>query len=169
MGGAALSALFLIVSRVLVPHLSSTRATPPSLLNSADFRLYFWIGIGSGLGGIARFWCGTLALRLLGPAFPWGTLGINVLGSFVIGLFAALTGPDGLIPASTMVRQFVMAGICGGYTTFSAFSLQTLTLMNDGAWIRAAGNIGLSVVLCLTAVWVGHALAASLNGAKLLP
>lgn len=98
----------------------------------------------------------------MGETFPWGTLIINILGSLVIGLFGTLTGPDGRIFAGTTARQFVMVGICGGYTTFSSFSLQTLNLMNDGEWLRAGANIGLSVVLCLLAVWAGHIMALSL-------
>jgi CrcB protein len=84
----------------------------------------------------------------------------------VIGFFGALTGPDGRIFVGTNARQFVMIGICGGFTTFSSFSLQTLNLMNDGEWVYAGGNIVGSVVLCLLAVWIGYALATSLNAMK---
>jgi fluoride exporter len=96
---------------------------------------------------------------LAGPRFPWGTILINVIGSFVIGLFAYLTAPIGRLPVSFEMRAFVLVGICGGYTTFSAFSLQTLELARTGHWIEVAGNIVLSVVLCLAAVWAGYALA----------
>jgi CrcB protein len=96
---------------------------------------------------------------LTGPRFPWGTILINVIGSFVIGLFAYLTTPVGRIPVSLDMRAFVLVGICGGYTTFSAFSLQTLELARSGHWLEAGGNIVLSVVLCLAAVWAGYALA----------
>jgi CrcB protein len=99
--------------------------------------------------------------RLIGETFPWGTLVINVSGSFVIGFFATLTGPDGRVFAGSTVRQFVMIGICGGYTTFSSFSLQTLELARAGSWLEAGGNIVLSVVLCLAAVWAGYALGAA--------
>jgi CrcB protein len=127
---------------------------------------YFWIAIGSALGGMARYGCSGLAARLISETFPWGTLIVNVLGSFIIGFFATLTGPDGRVYVGSLTRQFVMIGFCGGYTTFSSFSIQTLNLMNDGEWIRAAGNIGGSVVLCLFAVWAGSLLAASLNSMK---
>ena len=127
---------------------------------------YFWVAVGSALGGMARFWCGEVALRLAGAAFPWGTLFINVLGSFVIGLFGTLTGPNGRFLIEPTARHFVMAGLCGGYTTFSAFSWQTLNLINDGEWLRAGGNVAGSVVLCLAAVWAGHVLALGLNGVK---
>ena len=100
---------------------------------------------------------------MLGETFPWGTLLANITGSLIIGFFATLTGPDGRIFASSTVRQFVMIGLCGGYTTFSSFSLQTLNLANDGEWLQAGGNIIGSVVLCLLAVWLGHILAVSIN------
>jgi fluoride exporter len=127
---------------------------------------YFWIAIGSALGGVARYWCAGVAARLVGETFPWGTIGVNILGSFIIGFFATLTGPDGRVYVGSLGRQFVMIGICGGYTTFSSFSLQTLNLMNDGEWFRAGANIVLSVVCCLVAVWIGHLAAASMNAMK---
>jgi CrcB protein len=127
---------------------------------------YIWIAVGSALGGIARYWCSGVAARLVGETFPWGTFAVNVIGSFIIGFFATLTGPDGRVYVGTTGRQFVMVGICGGYTTFSSFSLQTLNLMNDGEWFRAGANIGLSVLCCLVAVWVGHLAAMSMNSMK---
>jgi CrcB protein len=126
---------------------------------------YLWVAIGSALGGVARHWCTAMAGRWFGTAFPWGTLFINILGSFVIGLFFALTGVDGRYDVSTNAKVFVMVGICGGYTTFSAFSLQTLVLAQEGEWLRAGGYIVASVVLCLVAVWAGYAIAAAVNAA----
>ncbi|MSO76126.1 MAG: fluoride efflux transporter CrcB [Alphaproteobacteria bacterium] len=104
---------------------------------------------GSALGGVARYACGLWALALFGGGFPWGTLIVNILGSFVIGLVAGLT-------TSADVRLFVMVGLCGGYTTFSAFSLETLALMQDGAWGKAGLYIALSLIACLAAVWLGY-------------
>ena len=104
-----------------------------------------------------------MAARYWGAEFPWVTIAINVLGSFVIGAFAALTDSNGRWPLGGLARQFVMVGICGGYTTFSSFSLQSLTLLLDGLWLEAGANIVLSVVLCLAAVALGHALAVQLN------
>jgi CrcB protein len=127
---------------------------------------YLWIMLGGALGTAARFWCSGLVARAFGETFPWGTLIINVVGSFVIGFFATMTGPDGRMFVGTTARQFVMIGICGGYTTFSSFSLQTLNLINDGEWLGAGSNIVLSVVLCLLAVWAGHAIASSMNSMK---
>ena len=127
---------------------------------------YLWIAVGSALGGMARFACSGFAARLVGETFPWGTILVNVIGSFVIGFVATLTGPDGRFFVDTMTRQFVMLGICGGYTTFSSFSLQTLSLLQDGEWWLAGANVALSVAACLIAVWVGYALAASINALK---
>jgi CrcB protein len=128
--------------------------------------LYVWIAIGSALGGVTRYWLSGFVAERIGETFPWGTIIVNVTGSFVIGFFGTLTGPDGRVLVSTAARQFVMIGICGGYTTFSSFSLQTLTLAQDGEYLWAAGNVLLSVVLCLVAVWLGHVCAATLNGLK---
>jgi len=124
---------------------------------------YMWIAIGSALGGMARHWCTMAAAAWFGPAFPWGTLFINVAGSFVIGLFFALTGPSGRFDVPLDARLFVMTGLCGGYTTFSAFSLQTLTLLQDGDFVRGGAYILASVVLCLLAVAAGYGLAIAVN------
>jgi fluoride exporter len=141
---------------------------PARAETSGFMQSYIWIAVGSALGGMARYWSATAAARLFGETFPWGTLIINVLGSFIIGFFATLTGPDGRVFAGSVTRQFVMVGLCGGYTTFSSFSLQTLTLLNEGQWIRAVVNIVLSVLCCLLAVWAGQVLAAGINGTKLI-
>ena len=108
---------------------------------------YFWIAIGSALGGIARYWCSGVAARLIGETFPWGTLIVNVVGSFIIGFFAILTGPEGRFMVPSVARQFVMIGLCGGYTTFSSFSLQTLNLTTDGEYLYVGLNIVFSVAL----------------------
>jgi CrcB protein len=127
---------------------------------------YFWVAIGGALGTTARYWLSGVVARSVGETFPWGTLVINVTGSFVIGFFGALTGPDGRVFVGSTARQFVMVGMCGGYTTFSSFSLQTLNLMNDGEWLQAGANIGLSVLLCMIAVWAGAVLAGSINAMR---
>ncbi|MCK6451025.1 MAG: fluoride efflux transporter CrcB [Alphaproteobacteria bacterium] len=127
---------------------------------------YFWIAVGSALGGVARYWCSGFVAGGIGETFPWGTLTVNVVGSFVIGFFATLTAPDGRVFVGGTARQFVMAGLCGGYTTFSSFSIQTLNLIRDGDMLRAGGNVLLSVALCLLAVWLGHMAAAALNQMK---
>jgi CrcB protein len=128
--------------------------------------LYLWIAIGSALGGAARYWCSGFVAEHIGQTFPWGTMVVNVAGSFIIGFVATLAGPDGQLLVGTTAQQFVMVGICGGFTTFSSFSLQTLNLARDGDWLRAGANIGWSVLLCLLAVLLGHFAAAGLNQMK---
>lgn len=119
---------------------------------------YLWVTIGSAIGGLLRYaisrW--TMAASM---HFPFGTVLINVVGSFVIGYFGTLTLQSGKYPASDNLRLFVMVGICGGFTTFSSFSLQTFDLLRMGAWGRALANAAFSVVLCVAAVGAGHLLA----------
>ena len=124
---------------------------------------YVWVAIGGALGSMARYGCSGMVARLIGGAFPFGTLVVNVTGAIVIGFFAALSLPEGRHIVPPAARIFVMTGICGGYTTFSTFSLETLNLMRDGEWFHAFGNIMLSVALCLIAVWLGYALALDLK------
>ncbi|HET7715658.1 MAG TPA: fluoride efflux transporter CrcB [Bauldia sp.] len=127
---------------------------------------YLWIAVGSALGGVARFWLSGVIARLIGETFPWGTLVVNVSGSFVIGVIVAVTAPDGRLFVGSTTRLALMAGFCGGYTTFSSFSIQTLSLLNDGQYVYAGANIGLSVVLCLVAVWAGAVVGGSINALR---
>ena len=120
--------------------------------------LYGYVAAGSVLGGVARYLL-SLLIQLI-PGFPWATLFVNVTGSFIIGFYSTLSGPDGRLFASVRQRQFIMTGFCGGYTTFSTFSLETLNLMRDGEWLSAAMNSIASVALCIAAVWAGHAAGA---------
>lgn len=122
-----------------------------------------WIALGGALGSVLRFWCSIAVARAVGETFPWGTLLVNVVGSFLIGLVAVTTGPDGRLLITSSIRQFVLVGIFGGYTTFSSFSLQTLNLALDGEWALAGANILLSMTLCLLAVWLGHAAGILIN------
>lgn len=127
---------------------------------------YFWVAFGGALGSMARYGLSGLVARLTGSALPLGTLAVNVSGAALIGLLAGLSVPEGrgLIPVSG--RLFLMTGICGGYTTFSTFSLETLNLMSDGEWGWAIANIAGSVALCLVAVWLGFAAGLELNQVK---
>ncbi len=127
---------------------------------------YLYVALGSAAGGVARYGLGLMAGRLWGESFPWGTIAINILGSFVIGFFGALTMPEGAMPASQNLRIFVMVGICGGFTTFSSFSLQTFSLARDGSWFAALGNVLLSVTACLLAVTFGHYAAERIGTAR---
>lgn len=128
-----------------------------------NFITCLWVVAGGALGTLARYVIATLALPI-SASLPWGTIIINVTGSFIIGFVGTLTLAHGRFPLPETARLFIMVGFCGGFTTFSAFSLQTLDLMRAGDMIRAAANIGISVVVCLLAVALGHTLAAHLNG-----
>jgi len=127
---------------------------------------YLWIALGSSLGGIARFALSGLIAHRFGETFPWGTLFINVSGSFVIGFFATLTDPGGRFIVGGTMRQFVMTGLLGGYTTYSSFSLQTFALVREGEWLRAGANSIGTFALCFLAVWLGYLCAAWLNTLK---
>jgi fluoride exporter len=128
--------------------------------------LYAAVGVGSALGALARFASAIGLVALLGPGFPWGTLMVNVLGSFLIGLYASLSEPDGRLLASPAERQFVMAGFCGGFTTFSIFSLETLLLVERHAFGLAGIYVAVSLVLWLVSVWAGHQFGARMNRLK---
>lgn len=132
-------------------------------MQASFFSLSAWIALGSALGGTLRFWCSVAVARAVGETFPWGTLLVNVVGSFLIGFVAITTGPDGRLLIGSTARQFMMVGVFGGYTTFSSFSLQTLNLARDGEWMLAGANILLSVVACLLSVWLGHIAGLALN------
>ena len=129
---------------------------------------YLWVAIGGALGSVSRFWLNGLISARFGETFPWGTMLINVTGSFAIGIVGALANPEGRMDSQSraFAIQFVMIGICGGYTTFSSFSLQTLNLLRDREWLYAGGNVVLSVVLCMIAVWLGWLLGTTFNSLK---
>jgi CrcB protein len=129
---------------------------------------YLWVAIGGALGSVGRFWLNGMVSRSFGETFPWGTMIVNVTGSFVIGVIAALAMPEGRLdtPSRAFVTQFLMIGICGGYTTFSSFSLQTLNLMRDREWLYAGGNVVLSVAFCLVAIWLGWLLGSAFSSIK---
>jgi len=130
--------------------------------------MYLWVALGGALGSVARFWCNGLVSEKVGAPFPWGTLVVNVAGSFVIGFLGAVAAPEGRMSSENraFTTHFLMIGICGGYTTFSSFSLQPLNLLRDGEWLYAGGNVLLSVMLCMIAVWLGWMLGAVLNSGK---
>jgi CrcB protein len=119
---------------------------------------YLAVAIGGAVGSIARFWLTGIMLDLTGPRFPWGTLLINVLGSFVIGLVAGVSLTPERITLHPDLRIFLMTGFCGGFTTFSAFSLQTLDLIASGEVVPALGYAVSSVVVCVAVTWAGWAL-----------
>lgn len=125
--------------------------------------LYLAVSLGAVIGSVLRALVSLGSMAMFGPGFPWGTLIVNIAGSFAIGFYATLTGPGGRLFSGSHQRQFVMTGICGGFTTFSAFSLETLRLVQGGNWQAAGLNVIVSVVAWLAAVWLGYALASRFN------
>ena len=123
---------------------------------------YFWVALGSALGGMGRYACSGLGVRYFGEGFPWGTLFVNMLGSLVIGVLAVIIPADSRVFADHS-RDFLMIGLCGGFTTFSSFSLETLNLARNGDWGPATAYTLGSVVLCLVAVVIGYFGATALT------
>lgn len=119
---------------------------------------------GSALGGMARFFVSGLVARAIGETFPWGTLVVNVTGAFAIGVAAGAARHAAPLLANPGTWQIVVTGFLGGYTTVSSFSLQTQALMDDGVWLRALGNIALSLLLCFSAVTLGYLAGGSAAG-----
>ncbi len=121
-----------------------------------------WVVSGCALGGVARFWLSGVVGRRIGETFPWGTLAVNVSGAFAIGVIAAAAGQGWF--ADPNAWRFAVTGFLGSYTTVSSFSLQTLALVREGSGRQAAGNVALSLGLCLPAtalgLWVGAGLLA---------
>ncbi|MDX1570966.1 MAG: fluoride efflux transporter CrcB [Xanthomonadales bacterium] len=128
-----------------------------------EFSTLLWVSAGSAIGGAGRYVGSGLVARMFGETFPWGTLLVNVLGSFLIGVIATLVAPEGRLLLGPTARQFLMLGVLGGFTTFSSFSLQTLNLVQEGEWLHAGGYVLGSVALCLVGVWLGHALGVVIN------
>ncbi len=124
---------------------------------------YLWIAVGGALGSMARFFVSSSFARILGEVFPWGTIIVNISGCLLIGLLATITGPDGRLVVPPDFRQFLLIGICGGYTTFSSFGLQNLNLVRTGDLVGAAGNSLISFVACMAAVWLGAVLGQIFN------
>jgi CrcB protein len=158
------------ISSSLSPS-GQTGKHPPAQLRRSPWWQTFWdktgsyisVAFGSIVGAVARFLVSVLFVSQFGDGFPWGTLFVNVTGSFAIGFYAALTGPDGRLFVSARQRLFVMVGFCGGYTTFSAFSLETLRLVQSGKMQTAFVYLLVSAITWISSVWIGHGLAARLN------
>jgi CrcB protein len=123
--------------------------------------VYLYVAIGGALGSVARFWLANAMAMVTGAEFPWGTLLINIIGSFVISFFGMLTGSSPRFAVPNEMRVFVTVGLCGGFTTFSSFSIQTLELVRTGQPGRAGLYAAASVILCLAACALGFATAAA--------
>ena len=130
--------------------------------------MWNWLAVacGAATGGVLRYGVALWFGGRVPGGFPWGTLFINITGSAFIGFFSTLSGAEGRLLVSPQTKLLVMTGICGGYTTFSSFSLRTLRFALDRQWLYAGGNILLSLALCLVAVWLGYALGTALNSMK---
>ena len=122
---------------------------------------YLYAMLGSALGGGLRLYLSTLVARGLGTEFPWGTLAVNLLGCFLVGLLGALFAPIGRVHVMPLTWVFLVVGVLGGFTTFSAFSLEALLLAQRGAPMAAAGYVAASVVGCLATAAAGYAIAAA--------
>jgi fluoride exporter len=128
---------------------------------------YLFVALGGALGSMARYGCSLFIATKVDGSFPWGTVAVNVFGSFLIGAAMGAIEPGGRWQISTATRDFVnqffVIGVLGGYTTFSAFSLQTLNLLREQQWLQAGANVVLSVAVCLLAVWMGFTAAGALT------
>lgn len=123
---------------------------------------YLLVALGGAIGSLGRAWVGLAAARLFGIGFPWGTMIVNILGSAVIGVFAATALSPSRTILSPELRIFLMVGFCGGFTTFSSFSLQTFELLRDGRPGAALANVLVSVCVCIAAAAGGYLATASL-------
>lgn len=112
------------------------------------------IFFGAGLGGVFRYWIANVTYFFLGRQFPYGTLVVNVSGCFLMGLLFAIIS-ERFESIAPQLRSFLLIGFLGGYTTFSTFSIETLNLVENGAWLNASLNVFLSIVLCMLGVWIG--------------
>ena len=118
------------------------------------------IALGGALGSVARYLVGKASLLLWGPDFPWGTLIVNIIGCFIMGLLAGLTAH--YTELSQEVKSFLLIGLIGGFTTFSAFALDVVALYQRGAWMVAAGYLSASVIASIIALLGGLFLVRSL-------
>jgi fluoride exporter len=132
-------------------------------MNWSMLQSYSLVMLGGAFGSGLRLWLSSLIASRYGETFPWGTFVVNVVGCLVIGFYVALTGPQGVLFASPLARQFATIGVLGGFTTFSSFGLQTYNLLTNGEWFRAALNAFGSLFTCILAVWVGTVLASAIN------
>lgn len=131
-------------------------------MSSSSLPIYAWVAVGSGVGSVLRFVVGGLAPAGATWGWPLATFGVNVAGSCFIGFFAAMSGPDGRWLVSPELRQGVMVGLCGGLTTFSAFSLEGVVLLHVGQLLTTFAYVLVSLIGWLAAVWLGHMAAIRL-------
>jgi CrcB protein len=117
---------------------------------------YILVALGSAMGGMARYGCMGFVARHIGITFPWGTLFVNIAGSLVMGVLAALVPVESHWPPASGARALLMIGVCGGFTTFSSFSIETVGLARNGQWASAGSYVIGSFVLCVAAAAIGY-------------
>lgn len=118
------------------------------------------IAAGGAAGSVLRFWMSGWVHSLVGRGFPYGTLAVNVLGCLLMGLLFVMFVER--LSLDSAVRAGVLIGVLGGFTTFSSFSIETINLIEEGLWLKAGLNAGLSLIFCVAATWIGVALARAL-------
>lgn len=133
------------------------------VLRFSEWSPFVWVALGGALGSVLRYWCYGVVYRVLPETFPWGTLAVNIIGSTFIGFFAVFTGTEGRLLVPPYVRLFVMPGMCGGFTTFSTFSLETVNLARGGEMTKAGMNAASSLLFCLVGAWIGAMIASAVN------
>lgn len=123
---------------------------------------YFIVFVGAGIGGVLRYWGANFVYKFLSPTFPYGTLFVNVIGSFLLGLIIYFLDSNQLI--SQQVRIFLTVGICGGLTTFSTFSFETINFLKERDYLLAGGNIILNLFLTLLALFIAYKISKFFSG-----
>lgn len=118
------------------------------------------IAAGGAVGSVLRYWLSTWVHGFAGREFPYGTLAVNVLGCLLMGFLFALLVER--LSSDSVVRAAILIGVLGGFTTFSSFSIETFNLLEEGLWLRAGINAAASLILCLTATWIGVTTARAL-------
>lgn len=152
---------FLKIARTRAPECSKSLANIPFAAYQTAMNGLIYVALGGALGASGRYLLGHLAFRVFGPGYPWGTLFANLIGGFFMGMVVGWLAHRGstLIGGGANLRLFLAVGGLGGFTTFSAFSLETLQMLERKTYGLAAGYVSASVVFSVLAVWIGLMLA----------
>ncbi len=125
-----------------------------------ELREYLWVSLGGIVGACARYFLSRFTAKMIDTSFPWGTLFINISGSFILGLFLVYTTERAFVDPRW--RLLIAIGFCGAYTTFSSYAFESMVYFEQGHWSLFAGNVLANNVLCLAAVLGGAALARAI-------